>query len=76
MWPFKRRVHEPFEPKEEPKTVPISSDDTGMYRAELAMRHAGFAINNTLYNQLPWIAQVFDAYKKLDQQAAKEESGK
>lgn len=71
MWPFNKiKVEE--KTKAEPETVPISSNDSGMYRAELAMRHAGFAINSTLYNQLPWIAQVFDAYKKLDQQAIKE----
>lgn len=68
LWPFKKKVEEPVQQTitEEPKTVEITSDDSGMHRAELAMRHAGFAINATLYNQLPWIAQVFDAYKQLD----------
>ena len=44
----------------------LYADDTGLKRAQNAMHMAGFVINNTLYNQLPWIAQAFDEYKKLD----------
>ena len=71
LWPFKKKVIKVEEEKGiEVETVVIHSDDSGMHRAEVAMRHAGFCINDTLYNQLPWIAQVFDKYKKLDQQEA------
>lgn len=69
MWPFKKKTVEEKQQKTdlmETKEVIISSNDSGMRRAEIAMRHAGFNINSTMYNQLPWIAQVFDAYKKLD----------
>lgn len=64
MWPFKKKENKPK--VNEPETVKISADDDGMRRAEIAMRHAGFAINGVLFNQLPWVAQVFDEYKKLD----------
>ena len=69
MWPFKKKTTVKEEPKEEIKDekVIIYTDDSGMRRAEIAMRHAGIAINRTMYTQLlPWIAQVFDEYKKLD----------
>lgn len=68
MWPFKKKVKEVVEEKvkQEPETITIYANDDGMRRAEVAMRHAGFAINTTLYNQLPWIAQIFEEYKKLD----------
>ncbi len=69
MWPFKKNTVEEVIEKEElkePKTITIYADDDGMRRAEVAMRMAGFVINETMYNQLPWIAQVFDKYKHLD----------
>jgi hypothetical protein len=67
FWPFKK-VEEVVEKQElkEPKTITINANDDGMRRAEVAMRMAGFVINTTMYNQLPWIAQVFDKYKQLD----------
>lgn len=78
MWPFKKKeVVEDVQEEAKgihPETITIYADDTGMRRAEIAMRHAGFAINDTLYNQLPWIAQVFDAYKKLDIDSTKIDS--
>ena len=67
MWPFKKKVkEEPKEAPEEDKEIILYADDTGLKRAQNAMHMAGFVINNTLYNQLPWIAQAFDEYKKLD----------
>jgi hypothetical protein len=73
-WPFKKKVVEEVveeRVEKEPETIIINSNDSGMRRAEIAMRHAGMVINQTMYNQLPWIAQVFDEYKKLDQAAAR-----
>ena len=69
FWPFKKKVVEEVveeQVEKEPEPIIINSNDDGMRRAEVAMRMAGFAINTTMYNQLPWIAQVFDEYKKLD----------
>lgn len=66
MWSFKKKKVVEEKVEKESKTITIYADDDGMRRAEVAMRMAGFAINTTMYNQLPWIAQAFDEYKKLD----------
>lgn len=67
MWPFKKKAEE----TREPETFTLYASDDGLKRAEYAMKYAGFTINQTLYNQLPCIARIFDAYKELDTKAAK-----
>ena len=72
MWPFKKKTV--IEPKEEKvhsaEPIVFDASDEPLERAAKIMQAAGFNINVTLYNQLPWIAMALEKYQQLDRMAA------
>lgn len=78
MWPFKKKTV--IEPKNEevrsPEPIVFNASDEPFERAAKIMQAAGFNINVTLYNQLPWIAMALEKYQQLDRMAAAENKRK
>lgn len=68
MWPFnnkKPKIHK-TEWKTEPYTITLDSKDTPKERAVKMCQVAGLVINQTMYDRLDDIAQVFEFYQKQD----------
>ena len=65
FWPFKKRKLTTIG-KTEPFTITLDSNDDAKIRAMKMCQVAGIVINQTMYDRLDDIAQVFEFYQKHD----------